>query len=168
VVQLDLRNITLVIHDWGALVGLNLARRFPERIRAVAFCEFPVKPLGTLEETAAHCRGVCKVSLAGAWSRTFDGAEPDRGECHSGRYGAKAQRGGDELLSSPVPELGIAPRDGPASARWSFAGDPIDTDWVIAKYSEWLKRSPIPKLLIHATQGLFVTPENCGLGGEQL
>src|SRR5258706_9154059 len=51
VVQLDLRNITLVIHDWGALVGLNLARRFPERIRAVAFCEFPVKPLGTLEET---------------------------------------------------------------------------------------------------------------------
>src|SRR6267142_5437503 len=33
VVQLDLRNITLVLHDWGALVGLNLARRFPERIR---------------------------------------------------------------------------------------------------------------------------------------
>ncbi len=31
---------------------------------------------------------------------------------------------------------------------------------MIAKYSEWLKKSPIPKLLIHATPGLFVTPEN--------
>ncbi|WP_426440123.1 alpha/beta fold hydrolase [Bradyrhizobium genosp. P] len=51
VVQPDLRNITLIIHDWGALVGLNLARRFPGRVRAVAFCEFPVKPLGTLQET---------------------------------------------------------------------------------------------------------------------
>ena len=51
---------------------------------------------------------------------------------------------------------------------WSFAGDPIDTDWVIAKYSEWLKKSPIPKLLIHATPGLFVDSGECGLGGEQL
>jgi haloalkane dehalogenase len=43
---------------------------------------------------------------------------------------------------------------------WSFAGDPIDTAWVIAEYSEWLKKSPIPKLLLHATPGLFVTPQN--------
>jgi haloalkane dehalogenase len=43
---------------------------------------------------------------------------------------------------------------------WSFAGDPIDTAWVIAEYSEWLIKSPIPKLLLHATPGLFVTPEN--------
>jgi len=44
--------------------------------------------------------------------------------------------------------------------EWPFAGDPIDTAWVITKYSEWLKESDTPKLLIHATPGLFVTPEN--------
>jgi len=43
---------------------------------------------------------------------------------------------------------------------WPFGGEPIDTAWVIARYSEWLQRSPIPKLLIHAHPGLFVTPEN--------
>jgi haloalkane dehalogenase len=44
--------------------------------------------------------------------------------------------------------------------EWPFGGDPIDTAWVVAKYSEWLKTSPIPKLLLHATPGLFVTPQN--------
>src|ERR1700730_10101102 len=42
--QLALRNLTLIIHDWGAVVGLDVARRFSGLIRAVAFLEFPVSP----------------------------------------------------------------------------------------------------------------------------
>ena len=161
VVQLDLRNITLVIHDWGALVGLNLARRFPERIRAVAFCEFPVKPLGTLEET---------------WPLIAE----EFAKFRSPELGPELLMGQNLMVESAIPAVTVrklseeemnyyrAPFPNWESRRamarlprdWSFAGDPIDTDWVIAKYSEWLKRSPIPKLLIHATPGLFVTPEN--------
>lgn len=33
------RNVTLVIHDWGSVLGLNRARRFPEQIRAIAYME---------------------------------------------------------------------------------------------------------------------------------
>lgn len=29
--QLDLRDVTLVVHDWGGLIGLNVAARMPER-----------------------------------------------------------------------------------------------------------------------------------------
>src|SRR6266404_5200526 len=169
VVQLDLRNITLVIHDWGALVGLNLARRFPERIRAVAFCEFPVKPLGTLEETwPLICRGVCKVSLAGAWSRTFDGAEPDRGECRSGRYGANAQRGGDELLPSPVPELGIAPRDGPASARLVLCWRSDRHRLGYRQVQRMAEKIPYSEAVDSCDPGTICDSGECGLGGEQL
>jgi pimeloyl-ACP methyl ester carboxylesterase len=32
VLDLDLRNITLVVHDWGGSIGMGFARRHPERI----------------------------------------------------------------------------------------------------------------------------------------
>jgi haloalkane dehalogenase len=66
----------------------------------------------------------------------------------------------DEPIAPPFPDwesrraMARLPRD------LSFAGEPLDTTWVIAKYSGWLKQSPIPKLLIYMTPGLFVTPEN--------
>jgi haloalkane dehalogenase len=161
VVQLDLRNISLVIHDWGALVGLDLARRFPERIRAVAFLEFPVRPLGTLKET---------------WPLIAEEFEKFR----SPELGPELLMGQNLMIEHEVPSVLMrkfseeemnhyrAPFPDRESRRpmarlprdWPFGGEPIDTAWVIAKYSEWLKQSPIPKLLIHATPGLFVTPEN--------
>ena len=36
---LDLENITLVIHDWGAGLGLFYARQNPSNIKAVAMME---------------------------------------------------------------------------------------------------------------------------------
>ncbi|MGF6759630.1 haloalkane dehalogenase [Paraburkholderia sp. GAS334] len=161
VVQLDLRNITLVLHDWGALVGLDVARRFPERIRGVAFFEFPVKPPGTLKET---------------WPLIADEFEKLR----SPETGPELLMGQNLIVESTIPAVTLrklseeemnqyrAPFPDWESRRpmarlprdWPFGGEPIDTAWVIAKYSEWLIESPIPKLLIHATPGLFVTPEN--------
>jgi haloalkane dehalogenase len=161
VVQLDLRNITLVVHDWGALVGLDVARRLPERIRAVAFFEFPVKPPGTLKET---------------WPLIADEFEKFR----SPETAPELLMGQNLIVESSIPAVTLrklseeemnhyrAPFPDWESRRpmarlprdWPFGGEPIDTAWVIAKYSEWLIESPIPKLLIHATPGLFVTPEN--------
>jgi len=161
VLQLDLQNVTLVLHDWGALVGLNLARRFPERIRAVTFFEFPVKPPGTLKET---------------WPLIADEFQKFR----SPELGPELVMGQNLIVEATLPAVTMrklseeemnhyrAPFPDRESRRamarlpreWPFAGDPIDTAWVITKYSEWLKESDTPKLLIHATPGLFVTPEN--------
>lgn len=35
---LDLRNITLVVHDWGSALGIYWARRNPGRVRALGAC----------------------------------------------------------------------------------------------------------------------------------
>src|SRR5260370_290345 len=136
-----------VARAFGTWVMVRL--RFPERIRAVAFCEFPVKPLGTLEET---------------WPLIAE----EFAKFRSPELGPELLMGQNLIVESAIPPVTVRklseeemnyyralfpnwesrramarlPRD------WSFAGDPIDTDWVIAKYSEWLKRSPIPKLLI--------------------
>jgi haloalkane dehalogenase len=161
VIQLDLHDITLVIHDWGALVGLNLARRFPERIRGIAFFEFAVKPPGTLKET---------------WPLIADEFEKFRDP----KLGPELLMGQNLMVESSVPactlrKLSVEEMDhyrAPFPTResrramarlprdLSFAGEPPDTTWVIAKNSEWLTQSPIPKLLIHAQPGLFITPDN--------
>ncbi|MFT5283935.1 MAG: pimeloyl-ACP methyl ester carboxylesterase, partial [Planctomycetota bacterium] len=44
VLELDLKNITLVLHDWGGAIGMGFARRHPDRIKRIvvmntaAFC----------------------------------------------------------------------------------------------------------------------------------
>ena len=42
--RLDLRNITLVLHDWGGPVGFAFAAANPDRIRSLVFFETPVGP----------------------------------------------------------------------------------------------------------------------------
>lgn len=37
-------NVTLVIHDWGAALGLHRAMRYPEQIKAIAYMEGVVLP----------------------------------------------------------------------------------------------------------------------------
>src|SRR5262247_549921 len=42
---LALRDVTLVIHDWGSALGFHWARRHPERVRALAYMEAIVRPV---------------------------------------------------------------------------------------------------------------------------
>jgi len=43
---LDLRDVTLVVHDWGSTLGISWARRHPERVKAIAMMEAIVEPIG--------------------------------------------------------------------------------------------------------------------------
>jgi haloalkane dehalogenase len=43
--SLGLANLTLVGHDWGAVIALNYARRFPDRVAGVAFLEGHLHPI---------------------------------------------------------------------------------------------------------------------------
>jgi haloalkane dehalogenase len=39
-------NVTLVVHDWGSALGFHRTTRYPEQIRAIAYMEAIVMPLG--------------------------------------------------------------------------------------------------------------------------
>jgi haloalkane dehalogenase len=39
------KNITLVVHDWGAALGFHRATRLPEQIKAIAYIEAVAMPL---------------------------------------------------------------------------------------------------------------------------
>ena len=61
--HLDLRDITLVLHDWGGPVGLGFAIRHPERIKRLvlmntwAFAPWPGGPFPRLLEIIRSARG---------------------------------------------------------------------------------------------------------------
>ncbi|HZR44758.1 MAG TPA: alpha/beta fold hydrolase [Ktedonobacteraceae bacterium] len=61
--RLDLRNITLVLHDWGGPVGLGFAIRHPERIKRLvllntwAFAPWPGGPFPRLLEIIRSNKG---------------------------------------------------------------------------------------------------------------
>lgn len=42
--HLELKNITLVVHDWGAALGFNYARHHPNNVKAIAFMEGALPP----------------------------------------------------------------------------------------------------------------------------
>jgi haloalkane dehalogenase len=48
--SLGLRDLTLVGHDWGAVIALDHQRRFPGRVKGVCFLEGHIRPIASWDE----------------------------------------------------------------------------------------------------------------------
>ena len=44
ITELQLENITLVVHDWGAALGFEYARRHPDKVQGIVFMEGLLPP----------------------------------------------------------------------------------------------------------------------------
>ncbi len=156
---LGLNRMTLVIHDWGSAIGLNWARRHPERVDGIAMMEFispvprwedffePIRELfqgfrteGTGEQLVLEQNLFIEQVLPGAVARGLTEAEMDH---YRAPFTDPASR--QPMLTFPR-ELPIA-------------GEPADVVATITQYMEWLETSPVPKILFYATPGILVTPE---------
>ncbi len=61
---LGLRDLTLVVHDWGAMLGFDYASRFPNRVRRIAFMEGvlpPIFPQPSFEAMGPEMGGMFKA-----------------------------------------------------------------------------------------------------------
>lgn len=67
--KLDLKNIRLVVHDWGGAIGMGLATRHPDRIKAIVFLN-----TAAFKSLRIPLRiAVCKIPVFGEWLvRTFN------------------------------------------------------------------------------------------------
>jgi len=64
VLELDLRDITLVLHDWGGPIGLGMARRHPERIARLVVTNSAAFRAGGMPRRLSACRAPLLGSLA--------------------------------------------------------------------------------------------------------
>lgn len=70
VIKLDLKNITLILHDWGGAIGMGLATRHPERIKKIVL----LNTAAFLSETIPFRINICRTPLVGeAFIRAFNG-----------------------------------------------------------------------------------------------
>ena len=100
---LGLRDITLVIHDWGSALGFHYAMRHEKNVKGIAFLEAILMPLPDWQAFAPEMQGMFR-----AFRTPRCRLGPDRqSEClhragSAGRHPAQAQRGGNEPLPRTV------------------------------------------------------------------
>jgi haloalkane dehalogenase len=149
--ELGLRDATVVAHDWGCAIALDLSRRRPDLVGALVLMEGHLRPLP----------GWATVGVF------RDIREPGVGE----RMVLDENFFLDTLLPAALPGLSVAdlaeyrrPYPDPASRRpllrWAreipVAGDPPEVVELLTAGWSALARRRIPKLLLYATPGAVV------------
>ncbi|MDO8433582.1 MAG: haloalkane dehalogenase [Candidatus Binatus sp.] len=148
--------VTLVVHDWGSALGFYWASRHPDAVIGIAYMEAIVRPLEWSEwsKTAIEIFKALRSPagenmildknifveriLPGSVMRKLTDAEMDA-------YRKPFVTAGE----SRRPML-TWPREIPLD------GEPADVTAIVRGYSEWLAKSPIPKLFINADPGAIL------------
>ena len=153
-----LENVTLVIHDWGSALGFNWAyqHRHDDRVKAIVYMEAIVRPVIWAEWPEA-ATGI------------FKGMRSEKGEDLVLNRNFFVERilpasvirdlSEDEMqvYRKPYLEAGESRRP---TLTWPreipIEGSPADVHEIVARYADWLKSSPIPKLFINAEPGTIL------------
>ncbi len=149
--------IIFVIHDWGSALGFDWAKLHRERVAGIAYMEALVTPV-TWDDWPENAR------------RAFQGFRGDGGEdmiLEKNMFvervlpGSVLRKLTDAEMTEyrrPFLEAGESRRP---TLTWPrqipIEGEPADVVKVVADYSAWLAKSPLPKLFINAEPGSILT-----------
>jgi haloalkane dehalogenase len=151
---LDLKNITIVVHDWGSGLGFHYANTHRDNIKGVAFMEAMVKPLTwnsmpsfgmqiAFRMMRAPFIGWGMVNVANIFVKKMLPSMIVR----------KLSKEETDYYEKPYPTISsrkplrVWPKEVPIN------GAPKQTYDIIHSYGEWLKESNIPKLFFYASLG---------------
>ena len=59
--ELELVNITLVIHDWGSRIGFHYATQHQDNVKAIAFMEAILKPIPSWDVFLDSFKDICQA-----------------------------------------------------------------------------------------------------------
>lgn len=160
--QQGLRNITFVVHDWGATLGFEYARRHPDRVKAIAFMEGVLPP--TFPQPSFEAMG---KDMGGLFRTLKDPVK--------GREMVIDNNGFVEQLlpaftNRPLGDAEMnayrAPYTRPASRKPTLAwpleipigGQPADTTAILQEIDRFMAATKLPILLLYASPGAVVPP----------
>jgi haloalkane dehalogenase len=150
------RNVTLVGHDWGSALAFDWASRHAGAVRGIAYMEAIVAPM-TWDEFPEGATPVFRAFRTEAGEemilernifveRVLPGSILRR---LTYEEMAEYRRPFAEPGESRRPTL-CWPRELPLD------GEPADVVETVARYSEWLRRSEVPKLFVNAEPGALL------------
>lgn len=154
---LELKNITLVIHDWGSALGMHYARENEANIRGVAFMEaivapaVPIPDYETMGPGGEFFKGV----------RTADLGEKMILQDNMFVEVILAEMGVATPLSDEVRAIYREPFQSEESRlptltfprMLPIGGEPVDITAITAANGDWLAKTDLPKLYFYAEPG---------------
>jgi len=149
-------DITLVIHDWGSMLGFRWASENPDRVRAIAFMEAMVRPLsyadlpGSLEVAMRVMRNpLFNWLLVGVGNMFLRKMLPDLTHREmSPEVLARYQADYPTVASRRA--VRKFPREVP------FDGYPSRSYEIVTGYIDWIARTDVPMLMMHGDDGVAI------------
>jgi haloalkane dehalogenase len=157
---LALDNVTLVIHDWGAGLGLHWARQNPSTVKAIAMMEPVLKAYPTWDDFLPDFVEVFRGfrSPEAGWDMLVNQNMFIEGILPGATVRDLSQEEMD-VYRAPF----LDPADRKPVWRWPnelpIAGEPADTAEAVDANYAWLNETEIPKILFHATPGAIIPPD---------
>lgn len=154
---LGLNDLVLVLHDWGVVIGLDYLRRFPERVRAIAFMEGHIHPIDQWQDLDPSAQTMFQQLRDPSLGRHLIIDENMFIEVvlPSGIQGTLTDR---EMKAYRAPFLEPVSRE--PIWRWvqeiPIAGEPADVAEIVRTNQRTLQDSLLPKLLFFAQPGAVI------------
>ncbi len=153
---MGLKNIVLVIHDWGSALGFDYAYHHQDNVRAIAFMEAHVATAAGYEGMPADIARFLKAVRAGDavgeemilnQNMFIEQILPNMVKRKLKKEELDAYR-----APYPSPETRLPIMMWPT--QLPIGGEPADVVQLIETYAAWLKAAEIPMLNLYATPGL--------------
>tara|TARA_B100001059_G_scaffold68603_1_gene65466 strand:- start:395 stop:1249 length:855 start_codon:yes stop_codon:yes gene_type:complete len=146
-------NVTMILHDWGSVLGFDWARQNPDSMKGIAYMEAIVKPI-TWSDWPESARGIFKgfrsesgESLILEKNMFIEAVLPNS-------IIRKLKSDEMEIYRKPFTKKG---EDRRPMLSWPreipIEGSPENVVKIVSNYSEWLKISSLKKLFINADPG---------------
>jgi haloalkane dehalogenase len=155
--QLGVRDrVTLVLHDWGSVLGFDWAYRHPQAVRGIAYMEAFVATIPSWDDWPPEA-----VAF-------FQAIRSEQGEAMvlDDNLFVEQVLPTEVLRGLTEEELAVYRRpylrpgeDRRPTLAWPrqvpVAGEPRDVAEVVERYAAWLAESPVPKLFVEAVPGVM-------------
>jgi len=149
---LALRDVTLVVHDWGSALGFAWARRHPGRVAGLIYMEAIVRPL-TWDEWPESARKIFQLMRSPAGEELV---------LQKNVFVERILPASIQRMLTEEMETYRAPFREPGESRrptltWPreipVGGEPADVMGIAEENAQWLAKSPVPKLFVNAEPG---------------
>jgi haloalkane dehalogenase len=149
-------NVTLVLHDWGSLLGFRWANDHRDDVKSIAFMEAMIRPMSlddlpvalrlVMRMMRAPVTGWLMVSVANVLLKKLI---PDLTYAEISPEALAHYQSAHPTIASRKPLLQL-PRELPLD------GKPAGNFASVQAYQQWLTETDVPKLLLHGNDGVAI------------
>ncbi len=159
--KLGLKNITLVIHDWGSALGFHYAMRHEDNIKGIAFMEAILIPMPSWDTRSPDFQKLFKAFRTPevGWDMIVNNNMFVE-QILPGSIVRKLTEAEMNHYREPYREPGSRK----PLWRWPnelpIEGEPADVVEAVETYNRWLQQTDLPKLLFYGNPGaIIMAPE---------